>query len=212
MTNSTGNLHKLAGVMYKLVEIRHITNRKDVDMANKREWYPGYTYHITARGNRRYTIFRNREDRLKYLEILEDAKVKFPFILHSYCLMTNHVHLLIETIHNPPGKIIQYTHYRYARYFNKKNGFEGHLFQGRFKSVIIKNNKQLVDTSCYIHLNPVRAGMTTEPENYQWSSYRSFISNRENKHVYTKKILSFMSNGSKSHYQFYVGIRLNQFN
>lgn len=181
-------------------------------MANKREWLPGYIYHITARGNRRYTIFRNKEDRLKYLEIVEDAKEKFPFILHSYCLMTNHVHLLIETINEPPGKIIQYIHYRYARYFNKRNGFEGHLFQGRFKSVIIRNNKQMVDTSCYIHLNPVRAGIATEPEKYQWSSYRSFITNRENKHVDTRRILSFMNNGSKNHYKFYVEIRLKQFN
>jgi putative transposase len=198
--------------LYKHVEEEIIKSRKDVDMANRREWYPGYTYHITARGNRRYTIFRNKEDRLKYLRILEDAKEKFPFILHSYCLMTNHVHLLIETLDEPPGKIIQYIHYRYARYFNKKNGFEGHLFQGRFKSVIIRNNKQMVDTSCYIHLNPVRAGIATEPENYLWSSYRSFITNRENKHVDSRKILSLMNNGSKSHYKFYVEIRLKQFN
>jgi putative transposase len=198
--------------LYKHVEEEIIKSRKDVDMANRREWYPGYTYHITARGNRRYTIFRNKENRLKYLRILEDAKEKFPFILHSYCLMTNHVHLLIETLDEPPGKIIQYIHYRYARYFNKKNGFEGHLFQGRFKSVIIRNNKQMVDTSCYIHLNPVRAGIATEPENYLWSSYRSFITNRENKHVDSRKILSLMNNGSKSHYKFYVEIRLKQFN
>ncbi|BCB05689.1 hypothetical protein KH172YL63_38220 [Bacillus sp. KH172YL63] len=146
------------------------------------------------------------------MEIVELAKDKFPFILHSYCLMTNHIHLLIETIDVPPGKIIQYIHYRYARYFNKKNGFQGHLFQGRFKSVIIRNNKQLIDTSCYIHLNPVKAGITAEAQNYQWSSYRSFISNRENKHVDTKKILSFMNGGSKSHYKFYVEIRWKQFN
>ncbi|WP_061811448.1 transposase [Rossellomorea vietnamensis] len=187
------------------------TNRKEVAMYKKREWSPGFIYHITARGNRKYTIFRNKDDRLKYLEIVEAAKEKYPFILHSYCLMTNHVHLLIETQNHPPGKILHYIHYRYARYFNKKNGFNGHLFEGRFKSVLITNNKQLTDTSCYIHLNPVRAGICPAPEGYQWSSYRSFITSRPNKHVETEKILSYMDDGLKSHYKFYVEVKLHQF-
>ncbi|OIU69842.1 hypothetical protein BHE18_01615 [Rossellomorea aquimaris] len=180
-------------------------------MYHRREWSPGCTYHITARGNRQYTIFRNKDDRLMYLKYLEDAKHKYPFILHSYCLMTNHVHLLLQTIDDPPGKIIHQTHYRYARYFNKKNGFNGHLFEGPYRSVIIKNNKQLVDTSCYIHLNPIKAGIVTDPGSYQWSSYRSFITNSRNIHVNQDRILSYMNN-SKENYKFYTETKLYQFN
>ncbi|NQD65121.1 transposase [Bacillus haikouensis] len=180
-------------------------------MYKKREWSPGFTYHITARGNRKYNIFRNKDDRLMYLNYLEDAKQKYPFILHSYCLMTNHIHLLLQTENDPPGKIIHQIHYRYARYFNKKNGFQGHLFEGPYRSTLIKNNKQLIDTSCYIHLNPVRAGIGNEPDGYRWSSYRSFITNRINIHVNQDRVLACVNN-SKNLYKFYTETKLHQFN
>jgi putative transposase len=181
-------------------------------MSPTKQWSPGSMYHITARGNRRYSIFRTNTDRLKYLRILEDAREKYPFILHSYCLMTNHIHLLLETKEHPPGKIIHHIHYRYARYFNKKNGFSGHLFEGRYKSVLIRNSKQMMDTSCYIHLNPVKAGITSKPEEYRWSSYKAFVTNQSNKHVHTDRILAHTNNGSKSHYKFYVEMKHHQFN
>jgi putative transposase len=174
----------------------------------KRDWRPGGMYHITARGIRRLELFRSKEDYLYYLSLLEKAKKRTPFILHTYCLMSNHVHLLIETINHSPAKVFLYVHSMYARYFNKKYGFVGHVFQGRYHAKLITDWKQMIDTSRYIHLNPVKAKITTKPEKYPWSSYKTFISSQVNPLVDPEPILSRMNDGSKKKYKFYVEINM----
>ncbi|WLR50671.1 transposase [Bacillus tianshenii] len=169
-----------------------------------RVWFPGAIYHITARGNRRASLFYDDEDRLRYLELLEEARFEFPFILHAYCLMTNHIHLLLETTKTPPGPIMKKWHSLYAIEFNRRHHLVGHVFQGRYAAEIIATSDYLLEVSRYIHRNPLEANMVSKPENYRWSSYRSYISNQDNHHISTSKILSYFSEPEKEHYRRFV--------
>ena len=147
-------------------------------MTRKRLWYEGGIFHITARGNRREHLFKNRIDYLMYLEILEEALDYYRqdnFKLVCYCLMTNHIHFIIKTDKMPISNLMRRINSRYALYFNKKYNFTGHLFEGRYYSKAIGSIGQLMENSRYIHLNPVRAKIVCKPENYEWSSYNDYI-------------------------------------
>lgn len=131
-------------------------------MTRKREWYRGATYHVTVRGNRRNDIFRDKEDFEYYLNTIEAALfyyIHYNYKVICYCLMDNHVHLMIKTDTEPLGKLIGRISASYTRYFNKKYNYIGHLFQDRYFSELIKRDEQMLETSRYIHLNPVRANM-----------------------------------------------------
>lgn len=169
-----------------------------------RTWYPGVTYHITTRGNRQAPLFYDNADRVKYLSLFEEAREKFPCVLHSYCLMTNHTHLLLETIDHHPGDIMKHLNACYAMYFNKRYALSGHLFQGRYGSEIINSSRYFLEASRYIHLNPVEAGITKDPALYRWSSCHAYISSRLNPHVYTEKILSCFPSPAKEQYRRYL--------
>ncbi|OLN24127.1 hypothetical protein BTO30_01565 [Domibacillus antri] len=119
--------------------------------------YPGAMYHITSRGNRRAALFYDAADRLMYLSLFEEARLHFPCILHSYCLMTNHIHLQLETIHHPPGDTMKFLNFRYAKYFNRRYGYSGHLFQGRYGAELLDSAAYFLEVSRCIHLNPVEA-------------------------------------------------------
>lgn len=171
-------------------------------MARKpRVWFPGAVYHITNRGNRQLSIFNDDQDRQKYLEILEETRIYYPFILHTYCLMTNHLHLQLETINHHPQDIMKMLNSRYSNYFNKRHGLVGHVFQGRYRSDLIDSMDYFLKVSRYIHLNPVEANIVPDPSRYQWSSYSAYISNEGNPHVSTEKILSLLPAPSKEHYK-----------
>ena len=137
--------------------------------------FPGAFYHIIVRGNQKQDIFIDKQDRTEYLERLKHYKEKCGFVLYAYVLMTNHVHLLIETPKIPISKIMQLINFTYTRHFNKKHGKVGHLFQGRYKSFICDRNEYLLGLVRYIHLNPVRAGLASRPEAYPWSSHRHYL-------------------------------------
>ncbi|HHY74245.1 MAG TPA: transposase [Bacillus bacterium] len=174
-------------------------------MARKpRVWFPGAIYHITNRGNRRTALFYDNSDRLTYLDLLQEVRTYFPFHLHTYCLMTNHIHLQLETIHHHPMHIMKMLNSRYAMHFNKRHRLVGHVFQGRYGSELIDSIDYQLEVSRYIHLNPVGAQMVTSPETYPWSSYEAYISNIINPHVTTSKILSYFPNPQKENYRRYV--------
>lgn len=180
-------------------------------MARKpRIWYEGAMYHITNRGNRRAAIFYDTHDREVFLEILEEVRTRFPFYLHSYCLMDNHIHLQLETIEHHPQHIMKMLNSRYAIYFNKQHQLVGHVFQGRYGAKLIQSIDYLLEVSRYIHLNPVEASIVQSPENYLWSSYAAYISNEKNPHVITRKILSHFPHPQKEHYRFYVEAKLQE--
>ena len=137
--------------------------------------YAGAFYHVTSRGNERKAVFRTHRDREKFLSYLESATERYRAVVHVYCLMNNHYHLLIET---PSGNISQIMHHiktAYTAYFNTKHERSGHLFQGRYKAIVIDADEYAREVSRYIHLNPVRAGLIEKPEEYRWSSYQYYI-------------------------------------
>jgi REP element-mobilizing transposase RayT len=169
-----------------------------------RVWHPGSIFHITSRGNRHATLFYDDYDRKKYLTLLNETCEKFPFYLHAYCLMTNHIHLLLEIINDPPGEIIKMAHSLYAIYFNKRHELDGHVFQGRYKSELIDSPQYLLEASRYIHLNPVKAGIVEHPAQYPWSSYLSYVTTNPNPFIVTQRILSHVPYPKKKHYQQYV--------
>lgn len=162
----------------------------------KRLWTKGATYHITARGNHRNDIFRDEEDFQYYLTVIEEALLyysEYNYKLLCYCLMDNHVHLMIKTDTKELGVLIARTHSIYTRYFNKKYNYIGHLFQDRYFSEFIEDDEQLLETSRYVHLNPVKAKMVQKPSEYSWSSYSMFIGEKEEKLIDSGIILKYFN-------------------
>jgi putative transposase len=133
------------------------------------------TYHIVQRGNERKNIFFTEFDRIRFLNTLLNAKRKYNFCLEAFCLMDNHVHLLIYDNGNDISKIIKSINISYAYYFNHVHNRVGHLFQDRFKSQLIEKDDYLLAASAYIHNNPVKAGIVKTSEDYKWSSMNYFL-------------------------------------
>lgn len=174
-------------------------------MARKpRVWYPGAIYHIMCRGNHRHEIFRDDEDREVYLENLLWSKRNHGSSVLSYCLMTNHVHLQIETADVPIWKMMKQLNMMYAIFFNRKYNFVGHLFQGRYRAELIETDAYNIEISRYIHLNPVVANMVEVALEYPWSSYPNYMGEREDKLVSTGKVLSYFPGNSVQCYRRYV--------
>ncbi|MBI5409002.1 MAG: transposase [Nitrospirae bacterium] len=156
--------------------------------------YEGAFYHVITRGNRREHIFRDRNDFLKYLDILSLYKKRYRFRIYSYVLMSNHVHLLIETIKTPLSKIQQGINQSYTMYFNRRHRTTGHLFQGRYKAILCDRDTYLLSLIKYIHKNPVRAKMVTKPDDYKWSSHRCYAGkDKQNDIVDTDPVLRMFS-------------------
>lgn len=169
-------------------------------MSNKeRQWFPNTSYHITIRGNRRSDIFKGGEDFQVYLEIIQEALEYYgaEFEVICYCLMDNHVHLLLKT----KDKHMKYFMARisgiYTKYFNDKHNFIGHLYQDRYFSELIETDTQMLETSRYIHLNPIRANMVKKPEDYDWSSYSMYIGKKREKLISPSEILRYFKEDEK---------------
>jgi len=141
--------------------------------------FPGAFYHVTARGNERKAVFKSIQDREKFCDYLESASNRYGAVIHAYCLMDNHYHLLIETPLGNLSKIMQHINGAYTTYFNIKRQRSGHLFQGRYKSILVEIDEYAKELSRYIHLNPVRAKMVKTPEEYQRSSYRYYVDKKK---------------------------------
>jgi len=137
--------------------------------------YPGGLYHIIARGNRGLKVFRRDEDYRLYLKFLEEYKERYAFLLYAYVLMPTHLHLLIEVGQVPLAKVMQSLQFRYTRNYHLRYQSWGHLFQGRYKAILCEKDSYLLELSAYIHLNPVRAKLVKDPEEYPWSSYREYV-------------------------------------
>jgi len=182
-----------------------------------RIWFPGAMYHITSRGNRRADIFNDVKDRFVYLSILQETAYEFPFILHAYCLMTNHIHLLIETKEHHSKDIMKKLHSLYAIYFNRRHELSGHVFQGRYHASLVRNASYFLEVSKYIHLNPYMASIVAHPTDYHWSSYHDYV-HSSSSFIETEKVLSFFPNNSAKLYQLFVetevyeGQNLNELN
>jgi putative transposase len=170
--------------------------------------YEGAFYHITARGNEKKDIFTDDADRNKFIQTLESVTEKYRWIVHAYCLMSNHYHLVIETPLKNLSEGMRQLNGVYTQSFNKEHGRTGHLFQGRFKAYLIEKESYLLEVCRYIVLNPVRAGIVHNPLEWAYSSYRKTMGDREQyKYLYSDLILSFFSNSlgdAKKGYEKYV--------
>ncbi len=134
--------------------------------------FPGAVYHVTSRGNARSKIYRDDEDRLIFLATLAWVVGRFGWVCHAYCLMDNHFHLLVETPAANLSRGMRQLNGVYTQRFNRRHRKVGHLFQGRFKAILVERDRYLLELARYIVLNPVRARRVKSPKNYPWSSYR----------------------------------------
>lgn len=135
--------------------------------------YPGAVYHVTSRGNEKKAVFKDAHDRETLLTTLAHVNQRYHFICHAYCLMDNHYHLLIET---PDGNLslgMRQLNGVYTQAFNKRYARTGHLFQGRYKAILIQKDTHLLEVCRYVVLNPVRARMVRRPGDWKWSSYQA---------------------------------------
>lgn len=130
---------------------------------------------MMARGNADGMVFEDDHDRRAFLDLLTEGVERFGHTVHGYCLMGNHFHLAVRTAGVPLSHILQNLMFRYARWFNRRHGRTGHLFQGRFKSVLVEEQRYLLELVRYIHLNPVRAGLVNEPGAWPWSGHRAYL-------------------------------------
>lgn len=168
-------------------------------------WYPGAMYHVTSRGNRKYNIFRERDDYKIYLENLQEALnyYKNEYDIISYCLMTNHVHLQIKTKNKHVWYLMSRVNKSYATNFNNKYNYVGHLFQSRYNAQIIQDDRYVLEVSRYIHLNPLKAGIVKRPEDYEWSSYPIYVGKAKDKFICSNEVLCYFQY-NKQLYQRYV--------
>ena len=177
--------------------------------------YPGVFYHVMNRGNAGDSIFKSKKDKERFLECLENSVERFSLRIHTYCMMGNHYHLLLETLEPNLSKAMQWIHVSYAAYFNRKRDRVGHLFQGRFKAILVDADEYLKQLSRYIHLNPVRAKIVERPADYFWSSYGDFIGKtKPPKWLETEWLLSqFGRKGkvaSENYQDFVEGIKIEE--
>jgi REP element-mobilizing transposase RayT len=135
--------------------------------------YAGALYHVTSRGNAQEAIYQNDEDRTEFLSLLNITCNRFNWYCHAYCLMGNHYHLLIETNTSSLSKGMKHLNGTYTQFFNRSHKRVGHVYQGRFKGILVEKENYLLELSRYIVLNPVRAKMVRAAKDWPWSSYRA---------------------------------------
>jgi REP element-mobilizing transposase RayT len=136
---------------------------------------PGGFYHVTLRGNHRQPIFACDHDRDVLDSMVADILAQLDSIIHAYCWMTNHVHLVVQVGDEPLSRVMHRLATRYARYFQKDLGTTGHLFERRYHAVFVRADQQLLAAVRYVHQNPVRAGLVADPAGYRWSGHRGYV-------------------------------------
>lgn len=153
------------------------------------------TYHVIMRGNEKKNIFWHDDDRVRFLTTIAKAKEKYNFLVYAYCLMNNHVHLLVNDNGNDISKLMKSINVSYVSYFNRVYQRCGHLFQDRFKSQLVKDDRYLLEVSRYIHNNPVKAKIVVKPEDFRWSSYNIYCGKADDAFdiLETKLILGYFS-------------------
>lgn len=150
-------------------------------------------YHVTLRGNHRQPLFRHPADRSTLNNIVAEQLPKFGARLHAYCRMTNHLHLLVQIGDTPLGRPMQRISARYARWFQSTLPTTGHLFERRYHALLIDTDSYLLEAVRYIHLNPTRARLVQDPEQYPWSSHGVYLGGRREPWVTTDWVLGKLS-------------------
>ncbi|MHB8059300.1 MAG: REP-associated tyrosine transposase [Gaiellaceae bacterium] len=164
----------------------------------RRPQIAGGLYHVTTRGNRRQRIFLNRRDGERFLSVLEVVAKRHGWLCHSYCLMPNHYHLLLET---PEANIAAGMHRLnscFAHWFNTRHDLTGHLFERRYRSVLVETDAHFLELVRYIALNPVRSGLCERPETWSWGSYTWMIGSEPNPLLTTERVVSVFTTRHES--------------
>ena len=136
--------------------------------------YPGALYHVILRGNAQQEVFFEDKDRHRFCLLLQEGLDRYEHRIHAFCLMINHIHLALQSGEVPLSRFMQNLGFRYTRWINWRLKRSGHLFQGRFKAVLVDADSYLLQLVRYIHLNPVRAGLVNNPDEHCWSSHMAY--------------------------------------
>lgn len=163
---------------------------------------PGILYHVIVRGNYRQKTFLNGRDYEAYLERLARYRKRFGVTVYAYCLMSNHVHLLLETGSDPLSKFMQGLQQSYTQYFNRKHHKVGHLFQGRYKAIVCEKDEYLLTLVRYIHLNPIRAKLVQRLDDYRYSGHPEYCGVRASEALETSRVLNML--GGRRSYQRFI--------
>jgi len=162
----------------------------------------GVLYHVIVRGNQRQKTFTAESDYQAYIERLARYRKKYDYVLHAYCLMPNHVHLLVESSEQPLAKFMQGLQQSYSQYFNLRHRKTGHVFEGRHKAILCQKDQYLLQLIRYIHLNPVRAGMVRSPQRYRYSGHHVYLQGKATETIDPATVLSML--GGKQAYRRFV--------
>jgi REP element-mobilizing transposase RayT len=161
------------------------------------------------RGVRRQVIFQDDFDYQVLMELIREELLKKECILHAYCLMSNHFHLLLETGTIDVWRFMKAIAFKYAMQYNNRYGYKGHVFENRYVSRIIDTDDYFLQVSRYIHLNPVKAKMAVHPEDYTWSSYKKVIGLHDDKICSPDKTLEYFEDGVQGYIDFVEDIACN---
>lgn len=164
--------------------------------------FEGALYHVFSRGNDQGDIYRDSEDRLSFMDTLGEMSERFDIDIFAYVLMNNHYHILLRTNRANLSKGMQWLGATYTRRFNNRHMRSGHLFQGRFKNIIVQNDAYLMQLSCYIHRNPLRAKMVKRLLDYKWSSYPAYAYGKSHPKWLNLNIILSQFN-LKDHHRYY---------
>jgi REP element-mobilizing transposase RayT len=164
--------------------------------------YEGALYHVFSRGNKQQDIFVTDDDRYLFLDTIGQMSVRFDIDIFAYVLMSNHYHLLLRTPKANLSRSMQWLGTTYTRRFNLSHFQSGHLFQGRYKSILVENDAYLMQLCYYIHNNPLRAGMVKRLIDYRWSSYRAYAYDRRHAKWLNKDLILSQIHGTDKHQQY----------
>jgi putative transposase len=137
--------------------------------------FSGALYHATSRGNGQADIYLDNSDRQTFIDVLMEVCSRMQWMCYDYCLMTNHYHIVVETQAGNLSKGMRHMNGVYTQRFNRRHGRVGHVFQGRYKAILVDREPYLLELVRYVILNPVRAGMVTSPAHWRWSSYHATV-------------------------------------
>ncbi len=166
--------------------------------------YKGGVYHVIQRGNNREYIFEKKEDKAYLLELVEEYKSAMNFELYGFVLMDNHYHMVIKTLDAPLQDIMHRINNKYSKYYNFRNKRTGHVFENRYKGILVKDDKYLLSLLRYVHQNPVRAKMCKKVKDYLWSSDQYYRKNRREETVDIDFVLNIFSRNRKAGIKAYI--------
>lgn len=174
---------------------------------------PGGLYHVMLRGNAGNVIFKEDEDYHHLCLLIQIGIERYSHRIHAFCFMTNHIHFAIQVAQVPLSKIIHNLAFRYSQWINKRNNSTGHIFQGRYKAILVDAENYLLELVRYIHLNPVRAKLVTFPREYHWSSHNAYLGREKLTWLSTDWVLSHFGDDyrlAKGRYEEFVTEEIGQ--